>query len=66
VRECCPDTKLVAMSVKPEHEKAAQEYRLDGFISKQFPAEAFTALLNNLLSRGSEMVSQNYKRDRHE
>lgn len=51
LRDCCPDAKLVAMSVKPEHEKVSQEYGLDGFISKQISAETFTSSLNNILSR---------------
>ena len=50
LRECCPVAKLVALSVKPEHEKAAEEYSMDGFISKQLPAESFMISLNNILS----------------
>lgn len=50
LRECCPAAKLVALSVKPEHEKVAEEYGMDGFISKQLPAESFMASLNNILS----------------
>ena len=51
LRECCPGTKIVAMSIKPEHEGVAQEYGLVGFISKQISAEAFITLLNTILSR---------------
>lgn len=51
LRECCPDARLVAMSVKPEHEKAAQEYGLDGFISKQISGETFASSLKDILSR---------------
>ena len=58
LRECCPDTKIVAMSVKPEHEGVAQEYGLVGFISKQISAAAFTTLLNSMLSKSSEMINQ--------
>ena len=50
LRECCPATKLIGISVKPEHESAAREYALDGFISKQLPAEAFMASLKNNLT----------------
>lgn len=49
LRECCPSTKLVALSVKPEHEKAAKEYGLDGFISKQIPAESLLQTLSAIL-----------------
>ena len=51
LRECWPNTKLVVMSVKPEHKGVAQEYGLVGFISKQISAEAFVTLLNTILSR---------------
>ncbi len=50
LRECCPTTKLVAFSVQPEHEKAAKEYGLDGFISKQLPGDSFIAALIQILS----------------
>ncbi len=50
LRERCPTTTLAALSVKPEDEKAAKEYGLDGFISKQLGAEAFVAALQQLLA----------------
>ncbi|MCK7467799.1 MAG: hypothetical protein MZU91_06550 [Desulfosudis oleivorans] len=31
LRECSPTAILVALSVKPEHEKIAKEYGMDGF-----------------------------------
>ncbi|MBE0669215.1 MAG: response regulator transcription factor [Anaerolineales bacterium] len=46
LRECCPVAKIVALSVKPEHEKLTRQYGLDGFISKQLPPESFLASLN--------------------
>jgi DNA-binding NarL/FixJ family response regulator len=51
LRECCPAAKLVALSVKPEHEKVANEYGLDGFISKQLPPESFLASLNTIIEQ---------------
>lgn len=51
LRECCPTAKLVALSVKPEHEKLTREYGLDGFISKQRPPDAFLTLLNAVLEQ---------------
>lgn len=51
LRECCPAAKLVALSVKPEHEKLTREYGLDGFISKQLPPESFLASLNAILEK---------------
>lgn len=53
LRECCPAAVLVALSVKPEHEKSAREYGLDGFISKQLPPEAFLDSLNTILEKRS-------------
>lgn len=50
LRDCCPTTKLIAISVKPEHEKTAKEYALDGFISKQLPAEVFVDSLKKILA----------------
>jgi len=49
LRECCPTAQLVGLSVKPEDEKPAKEYGLDGFISKQLPAESFMASLRGIL-----------------
>ncbi len=51
LRECCPVAKIVALSVKPEHEKLTKEYGLDGFISKQLPPESFLTLLNVILEQ---------------
>lgn len=51
LHECCPTAKLVVLSVKPEHEIAAEEYGMDGFISKQLPAESFMHVLNTILSQ---------------
>lgn len=53
LHECCPTAKLVALSVKPEHEKAAGEHGMDGFISKQLPAESFMCSLSAILSLGN-------------
>ena len=49
LREYCPDAKLIAISVKPEHENDAKEYELDGFISKQLSAESFIVSLNHII-----------------
>ena len=53
LRECCPSAKLVALSVKPEHEKAANEFEMDGFISKQLPPESFLVSLNAIIENMS-------------
>jgi two-component system, NarL family, invasion response regulator UvrY len=62
LRECCPTAQLVALSVKPEHEKAAKEYGLDGFISKQIPAESFLQALSAILSDEKKRLQANEHR----
>lgn len=51
LRECCPSAKLVALSVKPEHEKAASEFGVDGFIPKQVVPEALLAALEAVIGK---------------
>lgn len=51
LRQCCPDTLILATSVKPELEKIIQDYKLDGFLSKQLPPEDFMAGLIKFISR---------------
>ena len=41
LRQYCPETIILATSVKPEQKKIIQEYKLDGFVSKQLPPEEF-------------------------
>lgn len=50
LRECCPSTKLAAVSIKPEHEKPAHEFGADGFISMQLSPEVFLSSLNAILA----------------
>lgn len=51
LRECCPSAKLTAISVKPEHEKPAHKFGMDGFISMQLSPESFLASLNSILEQ---------------
>jgi len=51
LREYCPASKLVVLSAKPEDEKAAKEYGLDGFLSKQLPPESLLASLNAIIEQ---------------
>lgn len=51
LRGCCPAARLVALSVRPEHERIAREYGVDGFISKQLPPEAFLRALNAVIGQ---------------
>lgn len=51
LRECCPSTKLAALSIKPEHEKPAHEFGMDGFISMQLSPESFLASLKAILAK---------------
>ncbi len=54
LRVCCPATLLIAISVKPEHEKPAKEHGLHGFISKQLSAELFKITLNSLITENGD------------
>lgn len=45
LQDHCPSTRLVVTSVKPEQEKIAREYKIDGFLSKQIPPESFLSAL---------------------
>jgi two-component system response regulator DesR len=51
LRGCCPAARLVALSVRPEHERIAIDYGVDGFISKQLPPEAFLSSLHAVIGR---------------
>lgn len=51
LRECCPSAKLVAFSVKPEHERIAKDFGVDGFISKQLPPGSFLDSLKSILGQ---------------
>lgn len=51
LRKYCPDTKVVATSVKPEQEKAAKEWGADGFLLKQVPPEIFIETLMTILGK---------------
>lgn len=41
IRQHCPNTRIVIMSVKPEYEQITQKMGGDGFLSKQLPPEEF-------------------------
>jgi DNA-binding NarL/FixJ family response regulator len=50
LRAHCAQTRLVATSVKPEHELAAHQVGTDAFISKQLPPDEFLAALRKFLA----------------
>lgn len=50
LRDHCPAMQIVVTSVRPEHEKAALAWGLDGFLSKQLPPESFIGRLAEILS----------------
>ena len=51
LRKYCLGTKVVATSVKPEQEKAAKEWGVDGFLLKQVPPEVFIETLMTVLGK---------------
>ncbi len=52
LRQCCPDTQIVATSVRPEQENAAIKLGASGFLLKQLPPDQFiTALIKAVYSK---------------
>jgi len=51
LRKHCPAAVLVATSVKPEHEKYAEDYGMDGFLSKQGSPDEFMEELKAITNR---------------
>jgi DNA-binding NarL/FixJ family response regulator len=47
----CPNTSLVATSVKPEHELTAYQIGSDAFISKQLQPDEFLAALRKFITQ---------------
>ena len=45
LRHCCPETRILACSVRPEQEKTARELGVAAFLLKQLPPEQFFAAL---------------------
>jgi DNA-binding NarL/FixJ family response regulator len=45
IRDYCPATQLIAVSVKPEDKKIVRELGTNAFISKQLPPDQFLAEL---------------------
>jgi DNA-binding NarL/FixJ family response regulator len=43
LRQCCPETIVLAVSVRPEQERAANKFGVDAFILKQLPPDQFIA-----------------------
>ncbi len=52
--QCCPETIIIATSVKPEHEKIAQEYGLQGFLLKLLPPEKFLSALLEIIMENQQ------------
>ena len=45
LRQCCPVTRILVTSVRPEDVKTALELGADSFLSKQLPPDQFIASL---------------------
>ena len=50
LREHCPKTKILASSVRPEHQKTSAELGVDAFLLKQLPPEQFFAALTETIN----------------
>lgn len=51
VKECCPEAVVIAMSVRPEAEKAALEMGADAFVLKNLPPEEFIEVILSTASK---------------
>jgi len=45
LRQCCPETLILATSVRPEQEEAAINLGANAFLLKQLPPDQFMAML---------------------
>lgn len=45
LRQCCPETLILATSVKPEQESIAMIFGADAFLLKQLPPDQFVSVL---------------------
>jgi len=45
LRQCCPETLILATSVKPEQESIAMRFGSDAFLLKQLPPDQFVSVL---------------------
>lgn len=45
LRQCCPETLILATSVKPEQESIAMKFGADAFLLKQLPPDQFVSAL---------------------
>lgn len=51
LREHCPNTRILASSVRPEHESLTRELGVDAFLLKQLPPDQFYQALLAALDR---------------
>jgi len=51
LRQCCPETLILAISVKPEQESIAIKYDADAFLLKQLPPDQFISALITAVNR---------------
>ena len=51
LRQCCPDTLILATSVRPEQESAAIQLGANGFLLKQLAPDQFILALNSAVNQ---------------
>ena len=54
LRQCCPDTLILATSVRPEQESATMKFGANAFLLKQLPPDRFISALKTAISQVSE------------
>ena len=45
LHQCCPNTLILATSVKPEHKSSAAKFNVNAFLLKQLPPDQFISEL---------------------
>lgn len=51
LRQCCPETLILATSVKPEQESIAMKFGADAFLLKQLPPDQFITALKTAINQ---------------
>lgn len=54
LRQCCPDTLILATIVRPEQEIVARQFSVEAVLSKQLPPEQFLAGLVSAMDQTTQ------------
>ena len=51
LRQCCPETLILATSVRPEQESVAMKFGANAFLLKQLPPDQFISALKTAINQ---------------